>query len=70
MALRDEINPKVNKINELDQWLKKQPNRKEWLSIMSDESYSSQAICTLLKKHGFECDWNVVYRYRIKHAAK
>jgi hypothetical protein len=24
----------------------------------------------LLTKHGFKCDWNVVYRFRRKHVSK
>lgn len=70
MALRDEIAPKQNKLLGLADWLNAQSNRDEWLAILLDEQYSSNAVAKLLTKYGFACDWNVVFRYREKHAAK
>jgi hypothetical protein len=70
MALRDQISPKVNRLAELDAWIKKQANRKEWLDIIHDQAYSSQAVATLLTKHGFKADWNIVYRFRMRNASK
>ena len=70
MALRDEISPKINRLDELEIWLKKQSNRKEWTDIIFDEQYSSGAVAKLLTKHGFKADWNLVYRFRARHAAK
>jgi hypothetical protein len=70
MALRDEITQKQNKIGDLVTWVNKQKNRKEWLDIILDESFSNQAVAALLSKHGFKTDWNVVYRYRMRHGSK
>jgi hypothetical protein len=70
MALRDEIQPKINKLAELAKWLDDQPNGEEWYELIYDEQYSNQAVAALLKKHGFVCDFNVVHRFRAKHVAK
>ena len=70
MALRDEISPKINRLDELEVWLKKQSNRKEWSDIIFDVQYSSGAVAKLLTKHGFKADWNLVYRFRSRHASK
>ncbi len=70
MALRDEISPKINRLDELDAWLKKQSNRKEWADIIFDVQYSSGAVAKLLTKHGFKADWNLVYRFRVRHGVK
>jgi hypothetical protein len=70
MALRDEISPKINRLDELEVWLKKQSNRKEWTDIIFDTQYSSGSVAKLLTKHGFKADWNLVYRFRERHAAK
>ena len=70
MALRDEISPKRNKIADLDIWLSKRSNKKEWLDVIHDEAFSCQAVAALLSKHGFKTDWNVIYRFRIRNASK
>lgn len=70
MALRDEINPKGNKLAELEEWISKRPNKKEWLDVVLDEAFSNQAVAALLAKHGFKTDWNVVYRFRMRRASK
>ena len=70
MALRDEIAAKPNKIGGLGDWLEVQPNKDEWLDVILDEtSFSNNAVAKLLTKHGFKCDWNVVYRFRRRHDA-
>jgi hypothetical protein len=70
MGLRDEIQPKLNKVADLAKWLDDQPNGEEWYDLIYDQQYSSQAIASLLAKHGFKCDFNVVHRFRAKHVAK
>ena len=70
MALRDEIQPKINKLADLAKWLDNQPNGEEWYELIYDQQYSNQAIASLLQKHGFECDFNVVHRFRQKHVSK
>lgn len=67
MALRDEITPKPNKMQLLQQWMDNQPNSDEWWDIFRDMSYSHNGVAKLLTKHGFECNHNHVYRLRIKH---
>jgi hypothetical protein len=70
MALRDEIDAKNNKLADLAKWLAKQDNEPEWWDVLRDiESFSNHSIAKLLTKHGFSCDWNVVYRFRQKHVA-
>lgn len=68
MALRDEINPKINKLLDLEQFLNEQDNRAEWLEVILDEQYSNRAVATLLKRHGFRCDHNLIFRFRTLHA--
>ena len=68
MSLRDEIKPKVNKLAELEAFVDSQPNRDEWLEVIFDKQFSTYAIAELLGKHGFKCDWNVVFRFRGRHA--
>lgn len=67
MGLRDEIQPKKNRLEELHTWLDQQPNKDEWLDVISDRQFSSHAVAKLLEKHGFKCDHNTVHRMRTKH---
>lgn len=67
MALRDEIAPKLNRMQELQDWMDSQPNKDEWYEIFRDISFSNKGIAKLLTKHGFKCDHNHVYRLRVKH---
>jgi hypothetical protein len=69
MALRDEIQPKLNKVAGLEKWLDDQPNGEEWYQIIYDLQYSHLAVAKLLTKHGFACDHNVIARFRQKHVA-
>ena len=68
MALRDEIRAKVNKLADLEAFVEAQDNRQEWLDVILDEGFSNYAVAELLTKHGCKVDWNVVYRFRERHA--
>jgi len=70
MALRDEINRKVNKLEELSKFIAKQKNSQEWLDVIMDESYSGYAVSVLLNKHKFDADANLIYRFRKSHARR
>ncbi len=52
------------------EWLAAQPNGEEWYDLIYNLDYSNHSIARLLTKHGFKCDWNVVYRFRRKHVSK
>ena len=69
MALRDEIKIKQNRIADLAVWLDSQPNGEEWYEIIYDQQYSSAAVATLLNKHNFKADANLIARFRAKHVA-
>ena len=68
MGLRDEIKPKLNKLAGLREFVEAQTNADEWHQVIMDTDYSTYSVAALLTKHGFPCDWNVVYRYRERHA--
>ena len=69
MALRDEIKTKQNRLADLTVWLDAQLNGEEWYEIIYDQQYSSAAVATLLNKHGFKADANLIARFRAKHVA-
>jgi hypothetical protein len=70
MALRDEIEPRQNRLHDLGVWIDAQSNGEEWYDLIYNLDYSNHSIAKLLSKHGFKCDWNVVYRFRRKHVSK
>ena len=70
MGLRDEITKKVNRLEDLEQWLEKQKNKAEWYDIIDDLGYSNHAIAKLLEKHGFQADHNHVYRLRNRRGTR
>ncbi len=71
MALRDELQPKTEKLNTLIEWVKAQPNAAEWHDVLMDYSYSLRALAQLCHKHGAPSaiTQNTVHRYRERHAA-
>ena len=70
MALRDEIKVKPNRVADLAVWLDAQANGEEWYELIYDQQYSSAAVATLLTKHGFKADANLIARFRNKHVAQ
>jgi hypothetical protein len=69
MALRDQIKIKQNRLHDLSVWIDAQANGEEWYDIVYDQQYSSNAVATLLCKHGFKADPNLIARFRAKHVA-
>ena len=68
MPLRDEINRKINKLDELAKFIAKQKNSQEWLDVILDEAYSGESVSQLLNRHKFKADANLIYRFRKNHA--
>ena len=71
MGLRDELPKSINQIKRLEDWLKTQSNRDEWLEVIHDSAtYTATAITGLLAKYGFTTTNQTVYRYRAKHGTR
>lgn len=69
MGLRDELQPKTEKLQTLIDWVQAQPNADEWHEVLMDTSYSLSALAKLCIAHGqTTCTQNVVFRYRERHA--
>lgn len=70
MALRDELEPKTEKLIALIEWVQAQPNVDEWHELLMDTDYSGTALSKLLHKHGHaQANPNTIYRYRARHAS-
>ena len=71
MALRDELQPKKEKLQTLIEWVKAQPNADEWHEVLMDYSYSLRSLAQLCLKHGAPkaVTQNTVHRYRERHAS-
>jgi hypothetical protein len=71
MALRDELEPKREKLQTLIDWVKTQPNADEWHEVLMDHSFSLRSLALLCIKHGAPntTTQNTVHRYRERHAS-